>query len=45
MASMARHSLSYNLRVREEEGKTVEELIVNNVGKVDPKRHLVGYDN
>mmetsp|Transcript_12943 Transcript_12943/g.39925 ORF Transcript_12943/g.39925 Transcript_12943/m.39925 type:complete len:95 (-) Transcript_12943:349-633(-) len=40
VASMARHSRSYNLRVREEEGKTLEELLVANVGKVDPKRHL-----
>lgn len=41
VANMARHSQSYNFRVREEEGKTVEELLVANVGKVDPKRHLV----
>lgn len=40
VANMARHSQSYNFRVREEEGKTVEELLVANVGKVDPKRHL-----
>ena len=38
---MARHSENYNLRVRDEEGRTVEELLVANVGKVDPKRHLV----
>merc|ERR1719488_340967 len=30
----------YNERVKEEEGRTVEELLVANVGKVDPKRHL-----
>ena len=38
---MARHSENYNLRVRDVEGRTVEELLVANVGKVDPKRHLV----
>jgi 26S proteasome regulatory subunit N11 len=41
IANMARHSENYNLRVRDEEGRTVEELLVANVGKVDPKRHLV----
>jgi len=30
----------YNQRVQEEEGKTEEEVAVQNVGKVDPKRHL-----
>jgi len=40
IANMARHSENYNLRVRDEEGRTVEELLVANVGKVDPKRHL-----
>jgi len=39
-ANMARHSQNYNFRVREEDGKTLEELLVANVGKVDPKRHL-----
>ena len=38
---MARHSENYNLRVRDEEGRTIKELLVANVGKVDPKRHLV----
>jgi len=30
----------YNERVQAEEGKTTEELLVENVGKIDPKRHL-----
>ena len=30
----------YNDRVVAEEGKTVEELIVESAGKVDPKKHL-----
>lgn len=30
----------YNERIKEEEQKTAEELIVANVGKVDPKKHL-----
>ena len=30
----------YNERVKEEEGKTAEEVLVANVGKIDPKRHL-----
>lgn len=33
-------SRDYNERVQQEEGKTAEELIVANVGKIDPKRHL-----
>jgi 26S proteasome regulatory subunit N11 len=31
---------AYNERIQQEEGKTVEEIMVDNVGKVDPKRHL-----
>jgi 26S proteasome regulatory subunit N11 len=31
---------SYNERIQQEEGKTLEEIMVDNVGKVDPKRHL-----
>jgi 26S proteasome regulatory subunit N11 len=31
---------AYNERIQQEEGKTVEEILVDNVGKVDPKRHL-----
>ena len=30
----------YNERVKEEEEKTAEEILVANVGKVDPKKHL-----
>lgn len=38
--AMLKLSKEYNERVQEEEGKTVDELAVMNVGKVDPKRHL-----
>jgi len=31
---------AYNERVQQEEGKTAEQVIVDNVGKIDPKRHL-----
>ncbi len=37
---MLKLSKEYHERVTEEEGKTAEELIVANVGKIDPKRHL-----
>jgi len=40
IATMALHSESYTNRVKEEDGKTPEQVIVANVGKVDPKRHL-----
>lgn len=30
----------YNERVKQEEGKTSEEILVENVGKIDPKKHL-----
>lgn len=30
----------YNERVQQEEGKTTEQILVDNVGKIDPKRHL-----
>lgn len=40
MKQMVNLSKDYNERVQEEEGKTAEELIVANVGKVDPKKHL-----
>jgi 26S proteasome regulatory subunit N11 len=30
----------YNKRLEEAEGKTTEELLVMNVGKIDPKKHL-----
>ncbi|GMI47234.1 hypothetical protein TrCOL_g4385 [Triparma columacea] len=37
---MLKLSKDYNDRVVAEEGKTVEELIVESAGKVDPKKHL-----
>lgn len=40
IARMVHHSQAYNFRVREEEGKTAEESLIANVGKLDPKRHL-----
>jgi len=33
-------SRSYTVRVKEEEGKTQEEVEVLNVGKEDPRKHL-----
>merc|ERR1711906_28542 len=30
----------YNERILQEEGKTSEEIVVENVGKIDPKKHL-----
>jgi 26S proteasome regulatory subunit N11 len=38
--AMLRLTKDYNERVQQEEGKTAEEVMVENVGKVDPKRHL-----
>lgn len=40
LAGMAMHSKSYNFCVKDEEGKTSEEILVANVGKIDPRRHL-----
>jgi len=37
---MLKLSKEYTERVQEEEGKSLEELVVANVGKIDPKRHL-----
>jgi 26S proteasome regulatory subunit N11 len=37
---MLKLSADYNERVQEEGGKTAEEILVDNVGKIDPKRHL-----
>jgi 26S proteasome regulatory subunit N11 len=39
---MLRLTVDYNERVKEEEGKTPEQILVDNVGKIDPKRHLEG---
>mmetsp|Transcript_64328 Transcript_64328/g.178090 ORF Transcript_64328/g.178090 Transcript_64328/m.178090 type:complete len:127 (+) Transcript_64328:167-547(+) len=38
--TMVNLSKDYNERVQEEDTKTAEELMISNVGKVDPKRHL-----
>ena len=37
---MVKLTEAYNERIQQEEGKTVEQILVDNVGKVDPKRHL-----
>jgi 26S proteasome regulatory subunit N11 len=37
---MLKLTKDYNERVQQEEGKTVEQILVDNVGKIDPKRHL-----
>jgi len=37
---MLKLSKDYNERVKEEEGKTADQITVDNVGKIDPKRHL-----
>mmetsp|Transcript_13307 Transcript_13307/g.26593 ORF Transcript_13307/g.26593 Transcript_13307/m.26593 type:complete len:309 (+) Transcript_13307:179-1105(+) len=37
---MLKLTVEYNKRVQQEEGKTAEEIIVDNVGKIDPKKHL-----
>ena len=37
---MLKLTKQYNKRVQEEESKTAEEILVENVGKVDPKKHL-----
>ncbi|ETW04158.1 26S proteasome non-ATPase regulatory subunit 14 [Aphanomyces invadans] len=40
VTSMLKLTKQYNERVQEEEEKTADELIVSNVGKIDPKKHL-----
>jgi len=40
IANMSNYSNQYNDCIKEEEGKTAEEVLVANVGKIDPKRHL-----
>lgn len=37
---MLKLSKHYNERIEQEEGKTSEQIMVENVGKIDPKRHL-----
>ncbi len=40
LENMARLSKDYAERVKQEEGKTQEEIYLLSVGKVDPKKHL-----
>lgn len=40
LEDMARLSKDYHRRVKEEEGRTAEEVEIMNVGKIDPKKHL-----
>jgi 26S proteasome regulatory subunit N11 len=40
VAKMLKLTKDYNARVKQEEGKSAEEVEVENVGKIDPKRHL-----
>ena len=40
IGDMSRLSKDYITRVKEEEGKTQEEIEVMSVGKIDPKKHL-----
>lgn len=42
LEDMAKLSKSYAEKVKEEEGKTAEEIEVMNVGRVDPRKHLEG---
>jgi 26S proteasome regulatory subunit N11 len=37
---MLKLTTDYNERIKQEEGKTSEQILVDNVGKIDPKRHL-----
>jgi len=37
---MLSYSSQYNECIKDEEGKTAEEVLVASVGKIDPKRHL-----
>ncbi|ETV82284.1 26S proteasome non-ATPase regulatory subunit 14 [Aphanomyces astaci] len=40
VTSMLKLTKQYNERVQEEDEKTADELVVSNVGKIDPKKHL-----
>jgi len=40
LETMTKLIADYNTRVQAEEGKTADELAVENVGKIDPKNHL-----
>lgn len=37
---MLKLTKDYNERIQQEEGKSTEQILVDNVGKIDPKRHL-----
>jgi 26S proteasome regulatory subunit N11 len=37
---MLQLTAAYQDRIREEQGKTAQQILVDNVGKLDPKRHL-----
>jgi len=37
---MLKLATEYNDRIQDEEGKTAEQILVENVGKIDPKKHL-----
>merc|ERR1712157_515085 len=43
VTKMLKLTSDYNERVQSEEGKTAEQILVENVGKIDPKRHLERY--
>lgn len=38
--NMYKLTLSYNERIQQEENKTIEQITIDNVGKIDPKKHL-----
>lgn len=40
LEQMVKLSAAYSERVKEEEGRSMEEIEVMNVGKIDPKKHL-----
>jgi 26S proteasome regulatory subunit N11 len=40
LEQIAKLTKDYSNRVKEEEGKTMEEVEIANVGKIDPKKHL-----
>ena len=37
---MLQLTAAYQERIREEQGKSAQQILVDNVGKLDPKRHL-----
>jgi 26S proteasome regulatory subunit N11 len=38
--SMLKLTTAYNERIQQEESKTMEQITIDNVGKIDPKKHL-----